>query len=202
MATTQSKPKQPNLKDIFEKYRYEMDITKKSQSWFAQQVMSLGKKRITPNQTLRSDHVKTQNNMVPGKMYMFFYDRKTKATLPYYDRFPLVLPFAATEDGFIGLNLHYLPHKLRFALLEKLLMFKNNDKWDESTRIKYSWAAIDGMSKFALAKPCVKRYLSNHLRSPLHTVSSDDWATVMMLPVERFVGASTAQVWVDSRKKI
>ena len=190
------------LKDIFEKYHYDKDIAKKSQTWFTQQVTLLNKKRITPNQVLRSDHTKTQNNIVPGKMYMFFYDPKLKATLPYYDRFPLVFPFASTPDGFIGLNMHYLPHKLRFLLLDRLLMFKNNDKFDETTRIKYSWAAIDGMSKFAMAKPCVKRYLASHLKSPLTTVSSDDWATAMMLPVERFVGASLPSIWADSRKKI
>jgi len=200
MATRTNTTK--DLKDIFEKYRYDRDIAQKSQAWFNQQVLLLAKKRITPNQVIRSQAVKTQNNIVPGKLYMFFYDPKTKATLPYYDRFPLVFPFSFHEDGFTGLNLHYLPHKLRFALIDRLLMFKNNDKFDETTRIKYSWATIDGMSKFAMAKPCVKRYLSNHLRSPLHTVSANDWSTAMMLPVERFVGASTAQVWADSRKKI
>jgi hypothetical protein len=193
---------QTDLKDIFEKYHYDKDIAKKSQTWFNQQITLLGKKRITPNQVLRSNHTLTQNNIIPGKMYMFFYDPKLKATLPYYDRFPLVFPFSMTEDGFIGLNMHYLPHKLRFLLLDRLSAFTNNEKYDESTRIKYSWALIDGMSKFAIAKPCVKRYLANHLKSPLHTVSADDWATAMMLPVERFVGASTAQVWADSRKKI
>jgi hypothetical protein len=200
MATRTNTTK--DLKDIFEKYRYDRDIAQKSQAWFNQQVLLLAKKRITPNQVIRSQAVKTQNNIVPGKLYMFFYDPKTKATLPYYDRFPLVFPFSFHDDGFTGLNLHYLPHKLRFALIDRLLMFKNNDKFDETTRIRYSWATIDGMSKFAMAKPCVKRYLSNHLRSPLHTVSANDWSTAMMLPVERFVGASTAQVWADSRKKI
>ena len=190
------------LKDIFEKYRYDRDIAQKSQTWFTQQVTLLNKKRITPNQVLRSEHARNRPNLVPGKMYVFFYDPKTKATLPYYDRFPLVFPFSRTEDGFIGLNMHYLPHKLRFVLLDRLLMFKNNDKFDETTKLKYSWAAIDGMSKFALAKPCVKRYLASHLKSPLHNINSDDWATAMMLPVERFVGASLPAVWADSRNKI
>ena len=98
-----------------------MDIAKKSQSWFTQQVMLLNKKRITPNQVLRNQHVKTQNNMVPGKMYMFFYDPKTKDKLKYYDRFPLVIPFRVIRGGFLGLNLHYLPIKYRIAFLDKLL---------------------------------------------------------------------------------
>jgi hypothetical protein len=86
--------------------------------------------------------------------------------------------------------------------MDRLLVFKNNDKFDESTKLRYSWAAINGMAKFAMAKPCVKRYLKDHLRSPLVNIVSQDWATAMMLPVERFVGASTAAVWADSRNKI
>lgn len=202
MATRTSLPNK-ELKDIFEKYHYDRDISKKSQTWFTQQVLLLSKKRITPNQVVSNNGAsKVSNNLIPGRMYMFFYDPKTKATLPYYDRFPLVFPFSKTDDGFIGLNLHYLPHRLRFTLMDRLLMFKNNDKFDESTKLKYSWATINGMAKFALAKPCVKRYLTDHLRSPLVNIVSQDWSTAMMLPVERFVGASTAAVWADSRNKI
>jgi hypothetical protein len=202
MATRTTTPNK-ELRDIFEKYHYDRDIVKKSQTWFTQQILLLSKKRITPNQVVRNQgasHV--SNNIIPGKMYMFFYDPKTKATLPYYDRFPLVFPFSTTQDGFIGLNMHYLPHKLRFTLMDRLLVFKNNDKFDESTKLRYSWAAINGMAKFAMAKPCVKRYLKDHLRSPLVNIVSQDWATAMMLPVERFVGASNAAVWADSRNKI
>lgn len=202
MATRTSLPNK-ELKDIFEKYHYDRDISKKSQTWFTQQVLLLSKKRITPNQVVSNNGAsQVSNNLIPGRMYMFFYDPKTKATLPYYDRFPLVFPFSKTDDGFIGLNMHYLPHKLRFTLMDRLLMFKNNDKFDESTKLKYSWATINGMAKFALAKPCVKRYLKDHLRSPLVNIVSQDWSTAMMLPVERFVGASTSAVWADSRNKI
>ena len=66
------------LKDIFEKYRYDRDIAQKSQTWFTQQVTLLNKKRITPNQVLRSEHARNRPNLVPGKMYVFFYDPKTK----------------------------------------------------------------------------------------------------------------------------
>jgi hypothetical protein len=189
------------LQDIFDKYRYDKNAVKKSAAWFQQQVLLLSKKRITPNQILRNDPKAITNNIVPGKLYMYFYDPKTKDDLPYYDKFPLVFPFRKTEDGFIGLNMHYLPHKLRFILMDRLLQFKNNDKFDATTKLRYSWQLIDGVSKFALAKPCVKRYLKDHLRSPLVNVTADDWATAMMLPVERFVGASTSRIWAESKAK-
>jgi hypothetical protein len=81
-------------------------------------------------------------------------------------------------------------------------VFANNQKYDETTRIKYSWALIDGVSKYKAAQPCIKQYLSGHVRSQFRQVTSSDWATAMLLPVERFVGASKQEIWADSRKII
>ena len=58
-----------------------------------------------------------------GRLNMFFYDPKTKARLPYYDVFPLVLPLESIKGGFMGLNFHYLPYILRFRLLDRLQKF-------------------------------------------------------------------------------
>jgi len=192
------------LQDIYDKYRFDKSIAKKSQLWFDQQVLLLSKKRITPNMIINNDpkDVKSANALMPGKLYMYYYNPKLKNELPYYDRFPLVFPFRKLEDGWLGLNMHYLPHRLRLVLMDRLLMFANNDKWNASTKLKFSWHLIDGVAKFNLAKPCVKRYLTSHVMSPLVNVQSADWATAMMLPVERFVGASKEQVWAESKIRI
>jgi len=195
--------KKSELQDIYNKYRYDKNIAKKSKVWFEQQVTLLSKKRITPNMIINNDpkDVKSPNSIMPGKLYMYFYDPKLKKELPYYDRFPLVFPFRKLEDGWLGLNMHYLPHKLRLTLMDRLLVFANNDKWDATTKLKYSWGLIDGVSKFKIAEPCVKRYLVNHVRSPLVNVTADNWATAMMLPVERFVKATKQEVWQESTIK-
>ena len=192
------------LQDIYDKYRFDKSIAKKSQLWFDQQVLLLSKKRITPNMIINNDpkDVKSANSLMPGKLYMYYYNPKLKDELPYYDRFPLVFPFRKLEDGWLGLNMHYLPHRLRLVLMDRLLMFANNDKWNASTKLKFSWQLIDGVAKFNLAKPCVKRYLTSHVMTPLVNVQSADWATAMMLPVERFVGASKEQVWAESKIRI
>jgi hypothetical protein len=132
---------------------------------------------------------------------MFVYDPKTKAQLPYYDTFPLVFPYEKVPGGFMGLNMHYLPYQLRVRLLDRLMVYASNKKMDETTKIRYSWALISGVSKFSLAQPCIKHYLDNHVRSQFKLVPADDWATAMMLPVERFVGANKQVVWADSVRK-
>jgi hypothetical protein len=132
---------------------------------------------------------------------MFAYDPKHKDTLPYYDKYPMVFPFKKLPDGFMGLNLHYLPYGLRVKLMDRLLQFKNNSNMDETTKLKFSWNLINGLARFAPAKPCVKHYLNEHLKSPFININAQDWPTAMMLPVERFVGATKEKVWQESVKQ-
>ena len=195
--------KNSTMLDVFERNKYDLATTvKKSKGWFEQQVTLLTKQQLTPAKVLNGNADDLVTRIMPGHLYMYGYDPKGKKDLPYFDRFPLVFPFSKTPDGFIGLNMHYLPYQLRIRLLDALLMFKSNSRMDETTRLKYSWQAIDGVSKFAAAQPCVKRYLSGHIRTKFRQIPSDDWATAMLLPVERFIGASKQEIWSDSIKKI
>jgi hypothetical protein len=191
------------IQDVFDQNKYDLlTAVKRSRSWFEKQVAAMAQQGITPQKVLKGEPTDLKTNIVPGSLYMYIYDPKLKEELPYYDRFPLVFPFRKVQGGFLGLNMHYLPYDLRIKLLDNLLVFKNNARWDETTKIKYSWALIDGVSRFAAAKPCVKHYLSGHVRSQFRQIYSEDWATAMLLPVERFVGASKQQVWADSRRII
>lgn len=193
--------KTPSLMDVFERNKYNLDdVAKKSRTWFDQQVLLLGRQRITPQRVLNSDEEQLKSRVFPGFMYTFMYDPKHKDTLPYYDRFPLVLPYGTFKGGYIGLNLHYLPYQLRVRLLDNLLLFRNNTKMNETTKIQYSWQMIEGVSRYKLAQPCIKQYLVEQVRSPFRKIDSSDWATAMMLPVERFVGATKEQVWADSKR--
>ena len=195
--------KKPTLQDVFERNKYDLvAAAKKSRGWFDSQVTLLTKQNLTPQKVLGGDPDKLTTTLTPGHLYMYAYDPKMKKELPYYDRFPLVFPFRKTPDGFIGLNMHYLPYQLRIILLDRLMVFRTNNRMDETTRLKYSWATIDGISKFAAAVPCVKQYLSSHVKTQFRKVDSEDWATAMLLPVERFVGATKQQVWEDSKKKM
>lgn len=193
--------KPPNLLDVFEKNKYNLeDASKKSRAWFSQQVLILRGQRITPQKVLTSNANQLRQRISPGFLYMFSYDPKYKEELPYYDAFPLVFPYATAPGGFIGLNLHYLPYQMRITLLDRLMTFANNDKMDETTKIKYSWQLINGVSRYKLAQPCIKQYLNEHVRSPFRRIESNDWATAMMLPVEQFTKATREQVWTDSRR--
>ena len=91
--------------------------TEKSLNWYQTQVKGLADVRP---EKLMKNVPDTVTRILPGNMYMFFYDAKLKDTLPFWDQFPLVLPFRKVDGGFIGLNLHYLPYTTRFKLLGAL----------------------------------------------------------------------------------
>lgn len=190
------------LELILRKNRLELsDLQGKSKVWFDGQVRSMTSIATRrPNSIMQGDNANKGTRIIPGNLYMFIYDPKHKETLPYYDTFPLVFPFKQVKGGFYGLNMHYLPYMLRAKLLDRLLEFRNNTAMDESTRLKFSWSMINGMSQFAPAQACVKHYLYPYVRSQFKAVHASDWATAMLLPVEQFQKASTAQVWRDSTR--
>lgn len=135
-------------------------------------------------------------------MYMFFYDPKHKKTLPYYDTFPLIFPFKKTNKGFLGINLHYLPLTMRAKLMDALYEITNNDRYDKSTKLQISYNILNSASRFKFFRPCIKQYLSNHVKSRFVNIQASDWDTALWLPVERFKKQSKDQVWKDSRKII
>jgi len=194
MATKQQ------LRDVFAKNQYELkDAAKRSRTWFQQQARLLQTQAITPNKVLKGDASANVTSIQPGSLYMFLYDPKTKDDLPYYDVFPLVFPYKKIGNkGFIGLNMHYLPYYHRVQLLQRLMEYASNTKMNDTTKLKYSWNLINGVSRFKWAEPCIHQYLNSHIKSNMRKISPQDWTTAMLLPVEQFVGANKATVWKDS----
>ena len=171
--------------------------TNNARTWLRAKV-----KELTPtSRALMADRNRLRGKSTIGKMYFYFYDPKTKDTLPYYDRFPLVIPIESYKDGFLGLNLHYIHPKQRLILLDKLSETATNDKFDSKTKLRVSYSYLSGASKAFEATPCIKRYLYSHIQSRFLEISADEWDIAAMLPVETFVGATTSKVYADSRKK-
>lgn len=189
------------FEQVFKRNQYNLgDAATKSRTWFQQQVQLLSKQTIAPQRLINSDPDRNQSRIVPGNLYLFSYDAKHQDTLPYWDMFPLVFPFSRLKDGFIGLNMHYLPYQLRIQLLDRLMEFKSNKTLNENTKLKYSWSTIAGVSRFKLAESCVHRYLNTQIQSPLKKIDAPEWTTALMLPVERFVGAQKSTVWRNAVK--
>lgn len=183
--------------NLFDSLRVSAAGTEKSMQWYQAQIRKLG--TINVNKILREGE--KVNTIFPGDMYLFKYDPKTKDQLPYYDIYPLVLPFRKMENGFLGINLHYMPYGVRMFTLKQLDAFVNNRRMDETTRIRLSWRLLESSVKFETARACVKHYISEQMQTRLMKIPYPDWITASQLPVERFIGAQKATVWRDTRRK-
>jgi hypothetical protein len=135
-------------------------------------------------------------------MYMYIYDPKFKDTLPFYDRFPLIFPFKVEADRFWGINFHYLPPPLRAKLMDSLYDVANNQRYDETTKLKINYQILNSASKFRYFKPCIKQYLFTQMKSKFVYIYPSEWDIALFLPAERFTKASKAQVWTESRKSV
>jgi hypothetical protein len=134
-------------------------------------------------------------------MYFYFYDPKTKDKLPYYDKFPLVIPIERYPDGFLGLNLHYIHPKQRIILLDKLSEIATDNNFDANTKLRISYDYLSRASRLYQAKPCIKRYLFSHVQSRFLEITADEWDIAALLPVESFMKADKSKVFADSEDK-
>ena len=176
---------QPNT--LFDRIKSKLEdrgISPGSQGARAWIMSKLNHVRSTPERLLASPNVR--GHTIIGKMYFYWYDPKTKATLPRWDRFPLVIPIEPYGDGFLGLNLHYVSERARISILGSLAEYRNNDRYDATTRLRLSYDLLRRASKLPMIQPCIKRYLYSHVRSGFLEVTADEWDIAILLPVQRF----------------
>ena len=69
--------------------------------WFRTRVASI---KTVNRKELQAD-ARQRARPIFGDMYMMMYDPKHKRTLPYYDRFPLVIPIEPAKGGFLRIKL-------------------------------------------------------------------------------------------------
>ena len=105
------------------------------------------------------------------------------------------------NDGFLGLNLHYLPIRHRVVLMDKLMDFaiKQND---DIIKMRVTYDILARAKRYNEFKPCVKKYLYSHLQSNILTVQPNEWETAVFLPMHQFKGAKTKQIWQESLDQI
>ena len=150
----------------------------KSFDWYRKQVNAM----TTPGARSLINKGKATLRPKYGVMNLFGYDAKHKATLPYYDKFPLIFPIEPAKGGFIGINFHYLPFGARVAFLKQLSQYSSDKNFDNKTRYMIDWVNNPYFRK------TTKRYLNSQVRTSFLNIPADEMAIAIFLPVARFVG--------------
>ena len=118
--------------------------------WYQRAIRTYARGVNTFQEAQQTDLGKEARQLEVGKMYMFTYDPKWKADLPYYDTVPLVIITEPFPGGFSGINLHYLPPMVRARLLDKLLP---SGEIQSDTELKSAWNSIRTVSYTHLTLP-------------------------------------------------
>lgn len=167
-----------------------------SVQWFFRTVRKIRDKNAEPGEEKSRTGYVTKDGGLVGQMVMMAYDPKHKDTLPYYDRYPVVIPLSVDSKSMLGLNLHYLPPQVRLAFirsLQELAVETNGVK-----KLRISYGIVKSAKALSAYAPCIKRYLHGHVRSKIINVDDREWEHAALLPVARWVGASEQEVWSDS----
>jgi len=176
-------------------------MAKESLQWLMTKIADL--KRVSH---IASDISKERSRQVNqfklGGLYFYYYDAKTKKELPYWDRFPLVLVLEKYPDGFLGLNLHYLPLKYRILFMEKLMNYAVLNEDGDIKRIRITYDILNSTRRLKEFQPCLKRYLTSNIKSRILVVQPDEWDIALFLPIQQFMKARPERVWKDSVDQI
>ena len=172
--------------------------TPKSEEWFTKKVKELA--IPARGKILKDDALEKQTKIRVGDMIMYFYDPKTKETLPYYDKFPLTIIVGPAPGGFYGLNLHYVNPVARARLLNELFKLAPKDLKPDTRLNRLTYDLLNGVKKYKEFEPCFKRYLVSHVKSQMSRVPMTDWETAIYLPIQQFKKKSARSAWADSRK--
>ncbi len=175
-----------------------------SLKYFQQRVRTL---KLSSENFYRQSDLTKAKRYLEGRMYTFFYDAKTKEKLPYWDRFPLVLILELRQDGFTGLNLHYLPPRYRVRLLYELYKYVILDEEEEADegmrmKIKMTYQLLTGISKLKMFRPCFKRYLTHRIDGRALEITPEYWDVMSMLPTAQWQKEGAMTVYSESIRKI
>lgn len=144
--------------------------SKKSEEWITGQMKRIKSHKVSRPQV--------------GKMYMFGYDAKYKDTLPYWDMYPLIICIGVSPTHMLGLNLHYIPPRVREPFLLELMKFASTKNLSNKTKLKINWNKVKGMKG---AEHMIKMYIGNNIRLGLMEVPPKDWHNAINLRTQKFV---------------
>ena len=177
---------------IFDELREEAHGRELSIRWYRQKVQELLPKpqvRRMIREGYKEGKVTVRPNF--GMMNLFYYRPQGAAKLPYYDVFPLVIPLGRRlNDGFVGINFHYLSVPQRWLLLERLSMFQVPSELDAFDTeegggdvMALFWSKI---RRKRGVKPIVRKYLTKNIQSRFLKIELSEMLIALAIPMERF----------------
>ena len=202
-----------HIEHLFQKDRYNLKrCLRKPAEWFSDEVKNLAKVYGTEIASLPSIMEARQGSgdrgltskIAPGNLYMCRYSPPPEHSLPYYDRFPLIMPYKTGSRMFRAWNFHYLPHQARILFLGHLMKYADTRSFwtgkpvlKNKTRMQFDGRALKDLAAHPVARPMSHEYRIAHVKTQFKLIEPRHWVLMMLLPTESFVMSKKSQVWAD-----
>lgn len=173
--------------------------TASSLNWFSKQLSTIKADPTTTKKIIEDKTSKRFKYRKPGYIYMFRYVPPDKKELEFYDEFPVIITFGFSGNVVQGINLHYLPIRIRLILLLQILKSLTGE--GETAKIKL---------QNLLKSSTVRKYISvmteefhfGGIRSKIRHITPDEFVIMSLLPVQKFKKKTQTQVYSQIRSKI
>ena len=185
--------------------------------WYTRKIAEIfpgmSSRPYAPLEMIREEQSRLRGRFTWGVMNMFFYKPQGAAKLEYYDLFPLVIPFRKYTNGFVGINLHYLPFDLRIKLLSKAMvqMGQSTGQADieeaagegvvgaRGDKVLLQWQRIKHNETVI---PIVRRYRAKNVMSKFMVIEPSEFIIAAMLPTARFKKGPLDQSSIVQTKEV
>ncbi len=123
-----------------------------------------------------------------GNLYFYKYDPKHKATLTIYDKYPMTFPIKMYGNGFLGVNMHYLPVGQRRQFVKSVQDYKETS---DISRIDVGAELISELEQtgriYKIIPEAVHRYLFTHVRSRFIQILPEEYEKAVQLRIDEWV---------------
>lgn len=123
-----------------------------------------------------------------GNLYFYKYDPRHKAKLLIYDKYPMAFPIKMYGDGFLGVNMHYLPIGQRKQFVKSIQEYKETS---DLSRIDVGAELINELEKtgriYKIMPEAVHRYLFTQVRSRFIQILPEEYEKAVQLKIDEWV---------------
>lgn len=123
-----------------------------------------------------------------GNLYFFKYDPKWKEKLTIYDIYPMAFPIKMYGNGFLGLNMHYLPMGARRKFVQLVNDYRAASP---DSRIDVTTELFNELTRtkriYDMVPQTVHRYLYVQMKSRAITILPEEYEKAVQLRIDEWV---------------
>lgn len=151
--------------------------------WINEQAMDL------TSGTVRKKILSSKRGSTPmiGDLYFFKYDPKHKSTLLMYDRYPMAFPIKMYGDGFLGLNMHWLPMGERKNFINVLNEYRKSEVNRSAINAEFILMLEKSRKVYDLMPKAVHRYLFSYTKSSFIRILPEEYEKAVQLKIDEWV---------------